>query len=609
MYKKLRYNILILLITACSALAVAQQATFSLVRPSNVAEGRRFSLTFRLTNGEANAPKAPQLDGCQLLYGPSVSTMSSTQIINGKASSSYTIDFTYVYMAEKAGQVKVPAMTVNVDGKNISSSPGTFTILPADKSTSSSQQGGSSQSQRQVHADDVSSQTPGKVSANDLMVRVSFSKSKVYEQEAVIATIKVYTKYNISSFLATVQPSFEGFLSEELPVQLETQLENYNGQNYYTAVLKKLLLYPQKSGKLSVNSGKYDVTIVQYETVDMGYFRTQRPVERKVTTSSNAASIDVVALPTPQPEGFSGAVGQYTVNTELTPDLLRTNEAATYSYIIKGTGNIKYLKEPTIDFPSDLDQYTPKTDIDAKFTGSNMSGTFRVDYTIVPQELGKLEIPATPFVYFDPHTGKYVTLDTKAYNVNVIKGTSTSAVTEQKAIDQSINDIRYIKSNTGKQVKELSYIFYSPAYWMAYIVAIIALIAVIIVYRRQIRLNADIKGRKLARAGRVATRRLKSARALMNAHKNEEFYAELSRALWGYVSDKLGIAPSQLMRDNISEKLSEIGASEDTIKGIIDVLDECEMARFTPEHSDEEIANLYDKTVATIKSMENVTKK
>jgi hypothetical protein len=144
---------------------------------------------------------------------------------------------------------------------------------------------------------------------------------------------------------------------------------------------------------------------------------------------------------------------------------------------------------------------------------------------------------------------------------------------------------------------------------MAYIVAIIALIAVIIVYRRQIRLNADIKGRKLARAGRVATRRLKSARTLMNAHKNEEFYAELSRALWGYVSDKLGIAPSQLMRDNISEKLSEIGASEDTIKGIIDVLDECEMARFTPEHSDEEIANLYDKTVATIKSMENVTKK
>jgi hypothetical protein len=587
-------------------MAVAQ--SFSLVRPSNVAEGRRFSLTFRLTNGEANAPKAPQLEGCQLLYGPSVSTMSSTQIINGKATSSYSVDFTYVYLAQKAGQVKVPALTVNVDGKNVSSSAATFNILPADKA-SSGQQGGNSQPQKQVHADDVSTQTPGKVSANDLFIRISFSKSKVYEQEAVIATIKVYTKYNISSFLVTTQPAFEGFLSEELPVQLETQLENYNGQNYYTAVLKKLLLYPQKSGKLTVNSGKYDVTIVQYETVDMGYFRTNRPVERKVATSSNAASIDVVALPTPQPEGFNGAVGQYTVNTELTPDLLRTNEAATYSYIIKGTGNIKYLKEPTINFPSDLDQYTPKTDIDANFTGSNMSGTFRVDYTVVPQEVGKLEIPATPFVFFNPQTGKYVTIDTKAYNVNVIKGTSTSASTEQKAIDQSINDIRYIKSNTGKQVKELSYIFYSPIYWIAYVIAIIALIAVIIAYRRQIRLNADIKGRKLARAGRVANRRLKAARSLMNAHKSEEFYAELSRALWGYVSDKLGIAPSQLMRDNISEKLGQIGADEETIKGIIDVLDECEMARFTPEHSDQEIANLYDKTVSTIKSMENVTKK
>jgi hypothetical protein len=607
MYKNLRSGILILLIAACSVIAYAQQASFSLVRPSNVPEGRRFSLTFRLTNGEANAPKAPQLEGCQLLYGPSVSTMSSTQIINGKTTSSYSVDFTYVYLAQKAGQVKVPALTVNVEGKNVSSSPATFSILPADKSTSN-QQGGNQQRQ-QVHADDVSTQTPGKISANDLFVRVSFSKSKVYEQEAVIATVKVYTKYNISSFLVTTQPAFEGFLSEELPVQLETQLENYNGQNYYTAVLKRLLLYPQKAGKLTVNSGKYDVTIVQYETVDMGYFRTNRPVERKVTTSSNAAAIQVEALPTPQPEGFNGAVGQYTVSTELTPDLLRTNEAATYSYIIKGTGNVKYLKEPSINFPSDLDQYTPKTDIDANFTGSNMSGTFRVDYTVVPQEVGKLEIPATPFVYFNPQTGKYVTIDTKAYNVNVVKGTSTSANTEQKAIDESINDIRYIKSNTGKQVKELSFIFYSPMYWIAYVVAIIALIAVIIAYRRQIRLNADIKGRKLARAGRVANRRLKAARNLMNAHKNEEFYAELSRALWGYVSDKLGIAPSQLMRDNISEKLSQIGADEDTIKGIIDVLDECEMARFTPEHSDEEIANLYSKTVATIKSMENVTKK
>jgi hypothetical protein len=609
MYRYLRSTIFLILIATIAAISYAQ-ASFSLIRPSKVPEGRRFSLTFRLSNGEANAPKAPQLEGCRLLYGPSVSTMQSTEIINGKMKSSSSVDYSFIYMAEKAGQVKVPALSVNVDGKTLTSNPATFTILPADKSSASSaQQGGQQQQQRQVHADDVSTQTPGKISANDLIVRVSFSKTHVYEQEAVIATIKVYTKYNISSFLVTTQPAFEGFLSEELPVQLETQLENYNGQNYYTAVLKRLLLYPQKSGTLSVNSGKYDVTIVQYETVDMGYFRTNRPVERKVTTSSNAATIQVSPLPTPQPAGFSGAVGQYSVSTELNPELLKTNEAATYSYIIKGTGNIKYLKEPNIEFPADVDKYTPNTDIDAKFTGSNMSGTFRVDYTIVPQEVGKIEIPATPFIYFNPQTKEYVTLDTKAYEVNVARGASTSTITEQKAIDKSIDDIRYIKPVTAKPSKELKYVFYSAFYWLAYVLAIAILIGIIIAYRRQIRLNADIKGRKLARAGRVATRRLKAAHSLMNAHKNEEFYAELSRALWGYVSDKLGIAPSQLMRDNIAERLTAIGASEDTVKEVIDVLDECEMARFTPEHSEEEIAALYDKTGAVIKNLENVTKK
>ena len=278
---KKRFILFILLaLTVCCVWA--QQPSFSLLTPRNVVEGRNFSLTFRLSDGDANPPSAPELEGCTLLYGPAMSTMQSTQIINGKMSSSSSVDYSFTYRADRAGTVEVPKVSVSCQGRTLSSRPASFQILPPDRPSQ-----GAAQGQRNPRADEPSSQTPGRVSPDDLLVRVFFSKNSVYEQEPVVATIKVYTKYDISSFMVTTQPAFEGFLTEELPVSLESSMEHYNGQNYHTAVLKRLLLYPQKAGKLSVNSGKYDVTIVQYEQVNHGFFRTARPVEMAVTTSSN----------------------------------------------------------------------------------------------------------------------------------------------------------------------------------------------------------------------------------------------------------------------------------------------------------------------------------
>lgn len=602
--RHLRFAILFLALL--SSVVAFSQTSFKVVPPGNVIAGRNFSLTFRLTNGQTNAPKPPELQGCDLLYGPSVSTMSSSQYINGQMSSTTSVDYTYMYRATTPGKVTVPEITVNSGGKDYTSKSVSFEILPPDKQVQS-QQGGQ-QSAPPVSAVDPSTHRPGAVSPNDLFVRVSFSKTHALEQEAVMATIKVYTKYSITSFLVTQQPLFDGFLSEELPVNLEVNLENYNGQNYNTAVLKRLLLYPQKSGKLTVNSGKYDITIQQFELVNMGFFTTQRPVERQITTESNMASIEVTPLPEPKPAGFEGAVGSFTVSTDLQPELLRTNEAALYSYTIKGTGNIRYLKQPDVKFPASIDRYTPKTDIDARIVGANTTGTYRVDYTIVPQEAGKLVIPGTPFVYYDIDKKEYVTLDTRSYELNVAKGSSTSSVVEQREIDKSMHDILHIKPSTELSKKEISYIFHNGLYWLAFIIAIAILIAVAVIYRRQLKFNADVKGRKIARANRVVSKRLKSAREFMKAHENEKFYAELAKAMWGYISDKLSIAPSQLIRDNIASQLENYGASDHTVKDVLSVLDECEMARFTPQHSDQEVAQLYDQAVAAIKSLEDVKK-
>ncbi len=599
---KLRRFILILLFAVATLGAAAQQASFAIVPPRNVVQGRNFSLTFRLTDGEASAPQPPQLEGCTLLYGPATSTMQSTQVINGRMSTSMSIDYSFTYRADTPGSVDVPQVSVSCNGKTLRSNPVSFQILPSDQPSQNQQSPQSSQAQG----------SSSKISAEDLLVRVSFSKSSVYEQEPVVATIKVYTKHEISSFLPTTQPAFEGFLCEELPVSYDTSLENYNGQNYHTAVLKRLLLYPQKSGRLTVNSGKYDVTIVQYETVNMGFFRTQRPIERQVTTSSNAATLDVRALPEPKPAGFSGAVGSFSVTSTLEPELMRTNEASVYSYIIKGRGNIKYLAEPIVHFPAGIDTYTPKTDIDASIVGggTNMSGTFRTDFTIVPQEVGNFTIEGVPFVYFDVEKNQYSTLEVPDTPIKVLRGNSSAPVSQQTSLDNRIDDILHIRPvESERQSHSTSYIFSSFAYWLAYCLVVIALIAIVFIYRRHIRLQADVSGRKLAKAGRVANKRLKEAREAMNSHQNDRFYASLAKALWGYLSDKLGISASQLTRDNIEEKLTAYGLDEKGTSEVLDVLDRCEMARFTPDHTDSEVAGLYTEASNAIKNIEDVKRR
>lgn len=600
--RRIQFRFTIVMLGIMAALSTMAQTSFKVIPPGNVIAGRNFSLTFRLSNGEANAPKPPELKGCDLLYGPSVSTMSSSEYRNGHMTSSTAIDFTYMYKAVTPGKVSVPEVTVNSGGKNYTSSSVAFEILPPDR------QAQQQQNRPPVAADDPTTQRPGDVSPNDLFVRVSFSKSHAYEQEAVMATIKVYTKYSITSFLVTQQPLFDGFLSEELPVNLEVNLENYNGQNYNTAVLKRCLLYPQKSGKLTVNSGKYDVTIQQFELVNMGFFTTQRPVERQITTESNMASIIIDPLPEPKPAGFNGAVGKFTASAELNPELLRTNEAGVYTYTIKGTGNIRYLKQPVINFPAGIDQYTPKTDIDARIVGANTTGTYKADFTIVPQEAGKAVIPGTPFIYFDLDKKEYVTVDTRSFDLNIARGSSTSTVIEQKAIDNTMHDILHIKPVNDRQSKETAYVFHSVYYWLAFVSAILILVAVVLTYRRKLKFNADIKGKRHARANRMAIRKLKTAREYMKSHQYDKFYAELAKAMWGYVSDKLGIAPSRLLRDNISSQLIGYGASQQTVDQVLAVLDECEMARFTPQSSDQEVARLYEDAVNAIKNLEDVKK-
>ena len=597
-----RFAIFSFLVMLIGISVYAADVSFTVKTPGRVFEGDKFPVTFRLTNADGSDLKVSQINGCTLLFGPSTSTSQSYQVVNGKASSTSAVDYTYYYRADKAGNFTIPSASILADGKRMSTKAVTFTVHErADRDKPASQ--------RPVDVDDVDTQTAGRrVNSDDVFVRIILSKSSAYEQEAIGCTIKLYTKYSISSFMPTKQPAFDGFLIQEVDVQPSlNEVESYNGQNYMTAVLKKCIIFPQKSGKLTINSGNYDISVIQYDNVNMGMFQVRQPKETKIKVSSNTGSIDIKPLPQPQPDGFTGAVGDLKIDSRLVGNSFRTNDPATLIYTISGTGNIKYVKEPVIDFPTEFEQYTPKSDIDASVRGNDVTGTMTVEYTFVPQSVGDFTIGSDKFVYFNPQTRDYVTLTTPSYPIKVAKGVSSPVSTEQKDVSNKNSDIRHIYLGDKNPQKEHTLVVLTAYYWLLYALLIVAAVVVIVLNRRHARMSADIAGRKLAKASKVARKRLKKASEFMKSGDSDKFYEEMLRALWGYLSDKLSMPVSQLSRQNIVTTLADKGYPENITAELVSVLDECEMARYTPDSSTQ-VDRVYQLGVDAINHIENYKK-
>ena len=599
---------LLIIMTLLAAWIGAAAQSFKVVPPRNVIAGQRFQVTFRLTNGEGSGLNAPAITGCKLLSpSPGVSTMQSYQYINGQSTSTSTVDYTFTYRAEKEGTFTIPAASINVDGKKLTTQPAKFTILPADKATAQNSGQGGGYPQVSIEDEQSQNDTSKPISKDDIFVRIILNKSRAYEQEAIECVIKLYTKYErINSFMMTSPPTFDGFLIEEVDAQsMLNQVEHYNGQNYITAVLKRCIIFPQKSGKLTINSGKYDLSVVQLERVSNGWFYSARPVEKSVRLQPYTSTVNITPLPEPRPAGVTNAVGRFQFDSSLTPQQLRTGEAASLTYVLTGTGNIKYIDFPKPEIPSEFEQYTPKTDTRARVAGNTVTGTMTVDYTVVPQSVGDFKIPRQEFVYFDPASAKYVTLSTEGYNVSVAKGSGTTISNEQREIEAKNTDILHIKTGDKGLSKGYTPVVRFWWYWALFGLILAALIVTFFAASRRDRLNADIAGRRNARANKVARKRLKAAEVFMKNRQSDKFYEETLRAMWGYLSDKLNIPASQLTRDNIVARLTSKGVSPEIADRVIAILDQCEMARYTPDSSAEaSVEALYNETADTINAIE-----
>lgn len=594
-----RYIFIILSIIFVEIVATAQ-VSFTTIPPRNVIEGEKFTVTFRLKNGETNNIEAPEIDGCTLIYGPSTSTMHSMQMVNGTTTSSTATDYSFVYKADKQGTFKIPEISVSVDGKSISSNEVSFTVLPAEK-----------QIQKSTNTNNLSDIN---VSNQDIIVRIILSKNKVYEQEAIDCTVKLYTKYQLSSFAIKQQPTFNNFIIEDIAVQSSlNNMEHYNGQNYMTAILKKCIIFPQKSGTLTISPGKYEISVIQYERVGMGFFSQQRPIEKQVIVNSNSPSITVIALPQPQPVGFTGAVGNFSLDVKLSNTSLKTNEVASLVYTIKGNGNIKNILDPVVDFPSEFEQYTPKTEITTNVSGGNVIGTKTIEYTFSPRNVGEYKIGENKFVFFDLSQKKYKTISIPEYIIKVGKGNDVStpsiSTIQQNEITTKNTDILHIKLGTSNLLKEHKYIVYSSVYWLLYVVVIIILIIVVILYKKHINSLADIQGQRLSKANKMAVKRLKEAKVYMTTTDSDKFYEELEKAVWGYLSDKLLIPVSLLSRENISLEMSKYGADEAIIAKFLVIIEECEMARYSPIKTEGQNVSLYNNALEAIKEFDNIKKR
>lgn len=610
---------LLLFFPVMSALA---QVSIRVQAPREVVEGDRFRVSYMVNTTDVEAFNVGSFEGLTVLYGPSQSTSSSFSIVNGKTTSSSTVTFTYTVSADKAGTFHIPAATVQSDGKSVTSASPEITVLPGGSTARNNgvaqqgQGGGHTGSQQQ--ADRMHTQNVGdRITNKDIFIAVTASKKRVFEQEAVLLTYKLYTLVNVSE-LQGKMPNLDGFHVQEINRQRQPELkmEHYNGKNYGTVVWSQYVVFPQQTGTLTIPEIKYEATVIQqnrsmdpFEAFFGGGSMMQ---EVRKTVMAPAVTLQVDALPQPKPANFSGAVGKFSIESSLTPQQLKANDATTLRLTVSGTGNMKLMKAPEVAWPKDFERYDPKTEEKTSIGPNGSTGKVLYDYIAVPRHQGKFEVPAVEFCYFDPDAREYRTVSADAYTVEVEKGTgggnSTSAISKED-IELLNSDIRFIK--TGKATFQTgdSAFYNSRRFWLIHAALLGIFLALVWAFRRRAVAMADVAGRRGRGASKAATKRLKLARKLLKENNATAFYEETMKALWGYVGDKLNIPAGELSKDNVHERLSARGLTEELIDEFIRTLDDCEFARFAPGDPAATMDKIYASAEAVINQMESELKR
>lgn len=587
------------LFLVCIADVLAQ---INVSAPQRVAVGEQFRLQYTMQTTDVKGFRTGNIpDAFEVLMGPSTSTQQSFQMINGHTTSSSSVTYTYILSAEKNGTFTIPAARAKVDGKDAVSS--SIKITVSGKSQNSQNQQGGMPQQRGAQVRPSGSH----ISGNDLFIKVSANKQRVHEQEPILLTYKVFTQVELTQ-LEGKMPDLTGFHTQEIPLpqQKSFHIENVNGRPYRCVTWSQYIMYPQMTGKLEIPSITFKGIVVQ-ENLNVDPFEAffnggSGYVEVKKDIKAPGMTIQVDPLPT-KPSNFSGGVGSFSISSSQDAQKVRAGDPVNIRVIISGIGNLKLIKQPEISVPKDFEKYDAKVTDKTKLTTQGLSGSMIYDYLIVPRNQGKYEIPAFEFTYFDTSSNSYKTVKTSPIKLEVEKGNGKRAdvIDYSQKENKDINRIH----ETGIKLSEPDiYFFGSNTYVIFNVIALISFIALVVIFRKRTMEMANVAMTRGKKANKVAGKRLKKAAKLMSLGKASEFYDEVLRALWGYVSDKLSMPVSELTRDNIAERLVLLNVDNDIISSFIEALDECEFERYAPGDPAGNMQKTYDKAVSAITNIE-----
>lgn len=572
--------------------------------PEVVQAGQQFSVSWTINAGGGEFSE-PSFAGFYKLMGPQTSYSSSTQIINGKISRETSYTYVYYIQALKEGNFVIPPAAITIKNKTYYSDSLRIEVL------------GSNQGQQNVQGavrnrtDELIEET-----GDDMFVTLSLDKKEVFIGENIGVTVKIYTRVDISGINEIKYPGFEGFLRTDLETPPLTSLkrENINGTIYGTGIVQQFLLYPQVSGEIIIDPVQISVLIRQKtgqsDPFFGDFFSTYSTVPKAVI--SKPVRIEVKPLPGIKPDDFSGIVGRITLNSSLNKDTVNVNDAVNLKMTIAGSGNLKLANAPEMKLPADLEVYDPKVSDVLKNGMSGTTGQKTFEYLLIPRHYGNFTIPPVTYSYFNVASKQYERITTPELHFYARKGTDQNAgITvfggvSKEDVKYLGKDIRFISSKPGLLRKSGNLFSSKRSFYSAYAFALILFLVVLFIRRENIRRNSDLYAVRNRKAGKVAGKRLKEAEKCLKEKNSDKFYEEILKALWGYLSDKLGIPISELNRNSAVNSLTKKGITAEEIDNLATVIDKCEYARFAPSSSAEEAEKIYYETARFIRLFENL---
>jgi hypothetical protein len=603
---KKKYSILLLLLLQVSLLFAADIKFTASVSKTEVGTTEQFEVTFTVNaNGDRFTP--PSFNGFLVVSGPNVST--SMSVINGNASSSMA--YSYDLIAVKEGTYTIGPATIMVSGKKLSTNP---IKIKAVKGQGVQQNNNAAAQSQNGPNNGVTMHQPGTDIAKSLFIKAVVDKSSVYLGEQITLTYRLYTRVPLVGSEPEKLPDLNGFYSQDIknPDQnVHWRTETYKGVKYNVADMKQSILFPEHEGDITID-GMSMFFVVRESAASRDpfdqFFDSYNDVKYKI----KSAPVVVHVKPLPQagkPDGFGGAVGRFSISTGIDKKELKANEPLNYKIRISGTGNLKLLKPLSPEFPADFEKYDPKTVDTIAEKESGVSGSRVYTYLLIPRHEGNFNIEAVKFSYFDPSTGKYVTLPTKAFAIKVNKGLSESNVTAYSGADKQdvkmLNkDIRYIKTDGDDIIKKGEGFYGSGLYYSLLAFGPLLFLGALAYGKWDEKNNSDIVKVKSRKAGKIAAKHLASAQAQLSANNSKAFYENVFRGLYGYLSDKLNIAAADLNRERIANELKTRALDEGLINELLDTLDLCDMARYAPVSGISE-QQVFDKAKNMINDIEN----